>query len=81
MADLSSQPQALAFLRDIIDNPEDDTPRLVFADWLDEHGDADLEPLLTSSHLANLHRLTVWSIHGSQAFRKKLEARFPKVLA
>jgi uncharacterized protein (TIGR02996 family) len=29
---------AEAFLRDILDNPEDDTPRLVFADWLDEHG-------------------------------------------
>jgi hypothetical protein len=43
--------------------------------------DADLEPLLDSEHLVNLHRLTVWSFHGSQAFRKKLEARFPKVLA
>ncbi|HEV3384748.1 MAG TPA: TIGR02996 domain-containing protein, partial [Gemmata sp.] len=21
-------------------NPDDDTPRLVFADWLDEHGEA-----------------------------------------
>jgi uncharacterized protein (TIGR02996 family) len=28
------------FLRAIIDNPDDDTPRLVFADWLDEHGDS-----------------------------------------
>jgi uncharacterized protein (TIGR02996 family) len=28
-----------AFLRDICDNPEDDTLRLVFADWLEEHGD------------------------------------------
>jgi uncharacterized protein (TIGR02996 family) len=27
-------------LRDICDNPGDDTPRLVYADWLDEHGDA-----------------------------------------
>jgi uncharacterized protein (TIGR02996 family) len=28
-----------AFLRAICDNPDDDTPRLVYADWLDEHGD------------------------------------------
>src|SRR5438270_6904246 len=27
-----------AFLSDICDRPEDDTPRLVYADWLDEHG-------------------------------------------
>jgi uncharacterized protein (TIGR02996 family) len=26
-----------AFLRSIIDAPEDDTPRLVYADWLDDH--------------------------------------------
>src|SRR3954462_14508269 len=27
-----------AFLRDIWENPEDDTPRLVYADWLEENG-------------------------------------------
>jgi len=27
-----------AFLRDILAHPEDDTPRLVFADWLEENG-------------------------------------------
>jgi uncharacterized protein (TIGR02996 family) len=31
-------PQA-AFLADIIRDPHDDTTRLVYADWLDEHGD------------------------------------------
>src|SRR4051812_45811571 len=38
-----------AFLADVIANPEDDTPRLVYADWLDEnagspadHGRAEL---------------------------------------
>lgn len=25
----------------ILDNPDDDAPRLVYADWLDEHGDPD----------------------------------------
>ncbi len=29
-----------AFLRAICENPAEDTPRLVFADWLDEHADA-----------------------------------------
>jgi uncharacterized protein (TIGR02996 family) len=27
------------FLRAIIEAPDDDTPRLIYADWLDEHGD------------------------------------------
>src|SRR5262249_10645384 len=30
-----------AFLEDIRDNPEDDAIRLIFADWLEERGDAD----------------------------------------
>src|SRR5262245_17786546 len=30
-----------AFLQAIIDDPDDDTPRLIFADWLDEHGDPE----------------------------------------
>ena len=28
-----------AFLQAIREAPEDDTPRLVYSDWLDEHGD------------------------------------------
>ena len=28
-------------LKDICANPDDDTPRLVYADWLDDHGDAE----------------------------------------
>jgi uncharacterized protein (TIGR02996 family) len=28
-----------AFLQTIVDAPDDDAPRLIFADWLDEHGD------------------------------------------
>jgi uncharacterized protein (TIGR02996 family) len=27
------------FLHDVLEHPDDDTPRLVYADWLDEHGD------------------------------------------
>jgi uncharacterized protein (TIGR02996 family) len=32
---------AEAFLADIREQPEDDTPRLVYADWLDDHGEPD----------------------------------------
>lgn len=31
-------PEADAFLDAIFDYPDDDTPRLVYADWLQEHG-------------------------------------------
>ena len=30
-----------ALLKAVCDNPDDDTPRLVFADWLDEHDEPD----------------------------------------
>jgi uncharacterized protein (TIGR02996 family) len=30
-----------AFLKDIVTRPDDDPPRLVYADWLEDHGDAD----------------------------------------
>ena len=30
-----------ALLAAILDAPDDDAPRLVFADWLDEHGEPD----------------------------------------
>src|SRR5262245_8872872 len=30
---------AEAFLADVVENPQDDTPRLAFADWLEEQGD------------------------------------------
>jgi uncharacterized protein (TIGR02996 family) len=36
---MAELPEVLAFLRAIKDEPEDDTPRLVLADWLEEQGD------------------------------------------
>jgi uncharacterized protein (TIGR02996 family) len=30
-----------AFMRDILENPEDDTTRLVYADWLEDHAEAE----------------------------------------
>jgi uncharacterized protein (TIGR02996 family) len=35
----ASDPQYLAFESDLVAHPDDDTPRLVLADWLEEHGD------------------------------------------
>ena len=29
-----------AFLQSIRETPDDDAPRLIYADWLEEHGDA-----------------------------------------
>src|SRR5262245_56631511 len=36
---MNTEQQAL--LRTILENPDDDAPRLVYADWLEERGDAD----------------------------------------
>jgi uncharacterized protein (TIGR02996 family) len=38
---MSPPPGHKPFLRAICEAPEDDAPRLVYADWLDENGDAD----------------------------------------
>jgi uncharacterized protein (TIGR02996 family) len=35
-----------AFMQAIIERPDDDTPRLVFADWLDDHGDVERAELI-----------------------------------
>src|ERR1051325_120601 len=35
------RPEVLAFLQDIKQNPDDDAPRLILADWLDERGEED----------------------------------------
>jgi uncharacterized protein (TIGR02996 family) len=35
-----------AFLSDIVEHPDDDAPRLIFADWLDDQGQADRAELI-----------------------------------
>jgi uncharacterized protein (TIGR02996 family) len=35
-----------AFRQAIVESPDDDTPRLIYADWLDDHGDADQANLI-----------------------------------
>lgn len=43
-----------AFLRTILEHPEDDGPRLVYADWLEEHGEPHAELIRLQCHLARL---------------------------
>ncbi len=43
-----------AFLRAILAYPEDDTPRLIYADWLEERGDPRAELLRQVWHLPRL---------------------------
>ncbi len=38
-----------AFLRVIKDNPADDTPRLVYADWLEEHGESERAQIIRTA--------------------------------
>jgi len=46
-----------AFLRAVCENPDDDAPRLVYADWLEEHGDPRGEFIRLSCERSNLPRL------------------------
>ncbi len=47
-------PQALVFLADCKDHPEDDTPRFIFADWLEEQDDPRGEFVRLQCQLARL---------------------------
>jgi uncharacterized protein (TIGR02996 family) len=38
---MQAMPDDGAFLRAIIENPDDDAPRLIYADWLEEQGRPD----------------------------------------
>ena len=55
-----------ALLRAVWDAPHDDAPRLVYADWLDEHGDPDRAQFVRlQCELARLdHLATEFVKHG-----------------
>jgi uncharacterized protein (TIGR02996 family) len=42
------------FLQAILENPDDDVPRLIFADWLEEQGDPRGEFIRLQCELAGL---------------------------
>src|SRR6476620_2551512 len=63
-----------AFLRAIIANPDDDLPRLVYADWLDEHGEPErAEFIRVQCELAG--------VRGDMARFEKLFTRSEQLLA
>jgi uncharacterized protein (TIGR02996 family) len=65
-----------AFLADVRANPDDDTPRLVYADWLDEHGGA------AGAARAELIRVQCALARpgGEGEWRRGLEAREERLL-
>ena len=50
---------AEAFLNAIRANPNDDLPRLVYADWIEEHGEADIAALIRPSPRSELEIVDV----------------------
>jgi uncharacterized protein (TIGR02996 family) len=62
-----------AFLRAVIDHPDDDGPRLVYADWLDEQGDVRGEFIRLQIDLARRGPLHLgyegWMRRAAQLFR------------
>jgi uncharacterized protein (TIGR02996 family) len=52
-----------AFLAAILAQPADDLPRLVFADWLDEHGDADRAEFIRLQCAAARGELSAAAVH------------------
>jgi len=63
-----------AFLADILAHPDDDTPRLVYADWLDDNGDPDRAEFIRVS--IERHRLA-----EDAARHQLLDARIVELLA
>ncbi len=65
-----------AFLQDILDGPDDDAPRLIYADWLDDQGQAErAEFIRVQCEIAKLsegprrrdlerREQALWSAHG-----------------
>lgn len=63
-----------AFVQAVVEDPDDDAPRLVFADWLDDHGEADRAALIrTQCALAKIDQ------HDPR--RSELERREDDLLA
>jgi|GEM_PF-3518686 len=68
-----------AFVHSILNSPDDDTPRLVFADWLEEHGRASHAELIrVQCELAHLPKRS--QEPKAKARREKLAAREKELL-
>src|SRR6266404_2275885 len=63
-----------AFLQDILEKPDDDLPRLIYADWLDEHGDPDrAEFIRTQIELARLPKNHLGRLDLAERARQLLQ--------
>jgi uncharacterized protein (TIGR02996 family) len=60
-------------LQDILANPDDDAPRLVYADWLEEHGDADRAEFIRA-------QIEAARLAQEKALRPTLQERWWKLL-
>src|SRR5207248_2676212 len=71
----TDHPEYAALLRAICAEPDDDTPRLVAADWLEEHGDADRAAFIRIQvELARLEASGLGKSLEADALRKKERA-------
>ncbi len=71
-----------SFIRAICDQPDDDAPRLVLADWLDEHGESErAEFIRVQCELARMDRETTHSQIDLWAAQNKLHDRERELLA
>ncbi|MBP3960277.1 TIGR02996 domain-containing protein [Gemmata sp. G18] len=61
-------PEADAFLDAIFDHPDDDTPRLVYADWLQEHGQANYAQFIRLQCAAAREKL--WSDEANRLWEE-----------
>src|SRR5213078_614891 len=61
-------PEEMAFRQAIIDNPDDDAHRLIFADWLEERGDPRAEFIRVQCELARLPKEAErrWGLEGQE---------------
>jgi uncharacterized protein (TIGR02996 family) len=59
------------FLRAIFDAPDDDTPRLVYADWLEENGEVERAAFIRLQ--CELYRVNLEPAEDKVIFRRRLE--------
>jgi uncharacterized protein (TIGR02996 family) len=73
----TSRPEVVAFLQAIKEQPEDDTPRLILADWLEERGDPRGELLRLQVTLARLLPGTRawWARHDRELQLRRLHEK------
>lgn len=68
-------PELLAFLRAIADSPDDDTPRLVAADWLEEHDESERAEFIRCQIDLATKELPVVHSHSHAGMRAKAGER------